>query len=185
MAALPAAYRWLANEPACPRMIVEAIKEYGVVEKPGAGDNPVILGWARETGLAADFPHDQVPWCGLFIAAVAKRAGKAYPDKPLWALNWAKFGRALRAGEQSGLGDVLTFRRPLAKGGFAGHVALYVGEDDTAFHVIGGNQNDQVSFTRMAKARLNSARRPNYGVQPAGVRQIRLSPLGGLSSNEA
>ena len=35
----------------------------------------------------------------------------------------------------------------------------YVGEDDTAFHVIGGNQEDRVSIKRLGRDRLLQARR--------------------------
>jgi hypothetical protein len=34
-ALLPAAYRWLAAEPA-PRMLIEGLKTYGTLEGPGA-----------------------------------------------------------------------------------------------------------------------------------------------------
>ncbi len=175
---LPAQYAWLAKEGA-PKMIVEALKLFGTVEMPGAGDSPTILGWAKETGLSRIYSHDSIPWCGLFISVVATRAGKTPPTDPLWALNWAKFGTP-QSGLNAMLGDVLTFKRD---GG--GHVALYVGEDSAAFHVLGGNQRDQVCFTRIDKNRLWSVSRPAYTVQPANVRKIKLSPTGVLSSHEA
>lgn len=112
------------------------------------------------------------------MAVVAKRAGKDVPANPLWALNWQNFGMPMpHAGAL--LGDVLTFVR---NGG--GHVALYVGEDGEAFHVLGGNQRDQVCFTRIDKARLHSVSRPHYNNQPANVRKIVLKANGALSGNE-
>ena len=78
------------------------------------------------------------------------------------------------------LGDVLTFKRD---GG--GHVALYVGEDAGFYHVLGGNQSDQVCITRIARSRLHKARRPKYNAQPANVRKIALAASGKVSSNEA
>jgi len=177
----PKNYAWLDNAgkvvPPLPRMVVEARSLVGVHEAPGAVDNPAILKWAGEVGLNHEYTADSVPWCGLFMALVAKRAGKTPPAAPLWALNWAKFGDP--AG-QPGLGDVLTFIR---EGG--GHVALYIAEDATTYHVIGGNQSDQVCFTRIEKGRLHSARRPHYMNQPASVRPYIVTAQGGVSTNEA
>ena len=77
-------------------------------------------------------------------------------------------------------GDVLVFKR---KGG--GHVGLYVGHDASAFHVLGGNQSDRVSITRLSRNRLVAVRRPAYRAQPANVRPIPLAASGSLSVNEA
>lgn len=174
--ALPAAYAWLRGESG-PRMIIEALKLYGTLEAPGARDNPTILGWAREVDQAKTYSHDSIPWCGLFVAVVAKRSGKPIVNSPLWALSWADFGREAPVPM---LGDVLTFKRD---GG--GHVALYVGEDVDAYHCLGGNQSDRVCITRIAKLRLYRARRAAYNVRPDNVRKIVLAGNGKLSTNEA
>lgn len=180
MPPLPPAYRWLTTLAPQPRMVAEALKLLGTLETPGAHDNPVILGWAREVGLASVYSADAIPWCGLFVAVVAKRAGKAIPAKPLWARSWASFGRGLGRSEAPSLGDVLVFVRD---GG--GHVGIYVGEDAAAFHVLGGNQADTVCITRIAKSRLLTCRRPAYQLQPASVTPHRLAAAGGLSAGEA
>jgi uncharacterized protein (TIGR02594 family) len=175
---LPSRYGWLAREPG-PKMIIEALKLFGMMESPGSANNPTIVAWAKEVGgeVADVYKTDSVPWCGLFVAVVAKRAGKEIPKHPLWALSWSAFGAKSPA---AALGDVLVFVR---SGG--GHVGLYVGEDASAFHVLGGNQSDRVCITRVAKARLYAARRPLYRVQPANVRPIHLKSTGALSLNEA
>jgi uncharacterized protein (TIGR02594 family) len=172
----PAQYMWLSKEPG-PKMLVEALKLFGTVEAAGSKDNPTILAWAAEIGLAKTYSHDSIPWCGLFIGLVAKRSGKKVVDSPLWALSWADFGKPSPA---PALGDVLTFKRD---GG--GHVALYVGEDASAYHCLGGNQSDKVCITRILKSRFYRARRPAYNVQPTNVRKIVLAANGKLSSNEA
>jgi uncharacterized protein (TIGR02594 family) len=175
---LPADYRWLeAKGPGLPLTIVEALKEYGTKELAGGANSPVIMGWADEVGLRPKYTSDAIPWCGLFAAVVAKRANKAVPKDPLWALNWAKFG--VEVG-QPGLGDVLTFTRENG-----GHVGFYVGEDTEAYHVLGGNQSDAVTITRIAKTRLHRARRPIYRNTPAEVKPVRLASAGALSTNEA
>lgn len=173
---IPNQYKWILQEGG-PKMIVEALKEFGVAEKPGPGNNPKILAWAAELGLSKTYSNDGIPWCGLFVGVIAKRAGKEVVKDPLWALNWGNFGVRV---SQPMLGDVLVFIR---NGG--GHVGLYVGEDETAYHVLGGNQADQVCFTRIAKSRLYQARRPIYTQQPSNVRKVTLSASGGLSTNEA
>lgn len=174
---LPAAYLWLAHETG-PKMVIEGLKLYGVHEAPGSVNNPKIMEWAEEVGLTSTYSSDAVPWCGLYMAVVAKRAGKVPPEHPLWALNWAQFGKAVP--DFPKLGDVLTFKR---QGG--GHVALYIAEDPTHFHVLGGNQGDQVSITRIAKDRLYKARRPEYLSEPDNVRVVHLAAAGAVSSNEA
>jgi len=171
---------WLAGVDPLPRMVAEGLALVGTREKVGPGDNPVIMAWARELGLADAYTADAVPWCGLFMAIVAKRAGKPAPSNPLWARNWTKFG-IVPPGGVAGLGDVLVFQR--AGGG--GHVGLYLGQDASAFHVLGGNQGDAVNIARIARSRCIAVRRPVYRIQPDSVRQYNVDARGGLSSNEA
>ena len=174
----PKKYAWLDALSPLPKMIVEARKLLGTVEKPGAANNATIMSWADELGGSVEriYTADSVPACGLFMAIVAKRAGKTPPVDPLWALNWGKFGTSVG---QPGLGDVLTFMR---EGG--GHVALYIGEDTQAYHVLGGNQGDQVCFTRIEKTRLRVARRTPYMTMPGTVKPYILAAQGGLSTGE-
>jgi len=135
------------------------------------------MGWAKELGLEKVYTADSIPWCGLYAAVVIHRAQRPVVDQPLWALNWNKFG--VRVTEPM-LGDVLTFTR---KSG--GHVGFYVGEDATAYHVLGGNQGDKVCVSRIAKSRLSQARRPQYNSQPTNIRKVVLASNGALSTNEA
>lgn len=175
---LPEAYAWLArmgND--LPRTIWCGLQLYGTMEGPQAVNSPTILAWAAEVGLKATYTADSIPWCGLYAAVVAKRANKALPTGPLWALNWASFGVPVG---QPGLGDVLTFQR---EGG--GHVGFYVGEDTTAYHVLAGNQSDQVNIARIEKKRLYRARRPVYSAQPNSVRPYILASTGAMSIQEA
>jgi uncharacterized protein (TIGR02594 family) len=145
---------------------------------PGPADNPLILGWAREAGVADVYRHDEVAWCGLFMAVVARRSGKIVPHDPLWALNWRTFGVQ---SERAALGDVLVMTR--AGGG--GHVCLYVGEDDEAYHGLGGNTRDCVSIARFDRHRIVAVRRPLYHHQPAGVRPYLLERTGAISTDES
>lgn len=172
-------YDWLKSETS-PKMIVEAMKLYGIKEVVGRQHNPTILGWAEEIGLDGIYKEDEMPWCGLFMAVVAKRAGKKVPLigwNILRALQWEHFGNPVTVPM---FGDVLVFKRD---GG--GHVGLYVGEDEIAYHVLGGNQGNGVNVMRLSKSRLFKARRPDYKMTPMNVSIKRLSAQGKLSSNEA
>lgn len=174
---LPEQYQWLKRE-AGPRILVEALKTYGTAEKSGPGSNPSILKWAEDVGLDRVYKSDATAWCGLWMAYVAKQAGWDDPINPLWARNWLNFGTPQK---KAALGDVLVFSR-----GSGGHVGLYVGEDATAYHVLGGNQSNRVSFKRIAKTRLLGIRRCPWRInQPANVRAVKLAPTGSLSTNEA
>ena len=176
----PKGYEWLGNVGQLPRTILEGLALHGTVETPGAANSPVIMGWAKEAGkdIAASYGADSVPWCGLYAAVVVKRAGKPVISGPLWARNWAKFGQGV---DKAGLGDVLVFVRD---GG--GHVGFYIAEDDTAYHVLGGNQSDKVCITRILKSRCIAKRRPYFKIAaPASVKPYRVKASGGLSRNEA
>lgn len=178
MTALPSAWSWLASEPA-PRMLVEALKLYGVKETSGPANTPEIIAWAREIDprIAKVYTADSIPWCGLFAAIVAKRADKSLPSSPLWARAWASWGDK---SPRASLGDVLVFVRP---GG--GHVGLYVGEDKTSYAVLGGNQGDAVSIVWIAKSRCIAVRR-EYKLAPLkNIRPVFVKRSGELSSNEA
>ena len=170
-------YAWLKKETA-PKILVEAVKHIGVKEIVGKQHNPTILSWARALGLEKDYTNDEIPWCGLFVAYCAHAAGLDVVKHPLWALNWNKYGNVAKVAM---LGDVLTFTR---NGG--GHVGIYVGEDATHYHVLGGNQNNSVSVSRIAKDRLSQARRTAWKVaQPASVRVVHLEAKGVITTNEA
>lgn len=171
-------YGWLKDVGVLPRTITEGLKILGTIETPGAANNAVIMGWAKELGLQKVYSADSIPWCGLATAIVVKRAGKDPVKDPLWARNWAKWGVGVT---QAGLGDVLVFSRA----GGAGHVGFYVAEDATAYHVLGGNQSDAVTITRIGKDRLLAARRPAYTNKPESVKPYKVAAKGSLSTNEA
>lgn len=177
MTDLPKKYAWLSKETG-PRILIEGLKTFGTIEKPGPGNNPSIMQWAKKTGLEKIYRNDATAWCGLWTAYVVLQAGWEPPLNPLWARNWLNFGVPQKT---AGLGDVLVFSR-----GSSGHVGVYVGEDTDAYHVLGGNQSDQVMIKRIAKARLLGIRRLPWRInQPVSVRPVKLAATGSLSTNEA
>jgi uncharacterized protein (TIGR02594 family) len=178
MPAKQAGYEWLWDETS-PNMLLEMRALYGTKETPGGKNNPTIMGWAKETNTT--YPGDATAWCGLAVSVAAKRAGWDYhPGKnALWARNWALWGRGVKTAM---LGDVLVFPR-----GQGGHVALYVGEDKTHYHILGGNQSDTVNIVRKPKEPILAIRRPSWRLsQPMSVRRVFLSSKGApLAGSEA
>jgi len=170
-------------------MIIEALKTIGVVEVPGPADSPTIMGWAAEVGVRDVYTGDDIPWCALWMAVIAKRAGKPpCPGRPrdaLWAANWARWGQAVNH-DDARLGDIGVFRRPSG-----GHVGLIVGRDagtskrPPCFHVLAGNQSDAVNVAPIDVARLVAVRRYYAVGMPSNVRVVTLKPTGAVSRNEA
>lgn len=159
----------------------EAQRYMGLKEIAGSKSNSTIMGWAKRLGgwVASFYTNDDIPWCGLAIAnwISVTLPSEPLPANPLGALNWSKFGRQLA---QPVLGAILTFKRP---GG--GHVGLYVGEDRTHYHVLGGNQANSVNITRIEKIRCEAIRWPTTGGEPVGG-PVRLTAAGvPVSKNEA
>lgn len=152
---------------AVPPMLRAAVNLYGVEELAGLDDNPVILGWAHEVAatdnvgswLKEFYTEDEIPWCGLFAAVCAVRAGARAFNKCLAAREWMHWGQDVED-DDVGLGDVLVFWRG-KPAGKSGHVGFYVGEspDGDFYHVLGGNQGDEVSIVKIPSYRLLGARR--------------------------
>ena len=117
----------------------------------------------------------------MFVAHCvgATLPGETLPTNPLGARNWGKFGTKCKPV----LGSVLVFWRGSKNGAF-GHVGFYHGEDDVAYHVLGGNQSDQVNVARVAKNRLLGARQPAT-LPPLATGPVKRSKTGDLSRNEA
>jgi uncharacterized protein (TIGR02594 family) len=174
-------YNYLNTVPGQPWLIREALKEYGTKEIVGPKHNKSIMEWADEIGgwEGTYYDKDEIPWCGLFVAIICKRAKKDIAKGFLGAKNWNKWGNEVNVGEE-GLGDVLVFSR---NGG--GHVGFYVAEDTTHYHVLGGNQSNSVNITRIDKTRLFGIRRAEYNIQPTGVIKVILDADGIISTNES
>jgi uncharacterized protein (TIGR02594 family) len=165
-----------------PAWLAAARAKLGTREAPGAANNQTILGWAKRLGtkvLGLAYNADSVPWCGLFVAHCMAEAGLAPAPIAVRAKSWATWGANLRF-DRLAPGAVLVFSRD---GG--GHVGFYVGEDDHAFHVIGGNQGDCVTITRIGRERCIAARWPRG--EPVNGKPVRMTARPGqtLSKNEA
>lgn len=150
----------------------------GTKEIPGAKSNPRIIQWAKNIGgwISSFYKNDDIPWCGLFVAECFNVHKLKVSQKSLSALSWADWGQKSPIAP----GAVLVFKR---QGG--GHVGFYVGEDSTAFHVLGGNQSNSVSIARVAKDRLVAVRWPQESHPPADEQRVIKSAYSSFSRNEA
>jgi uncharacterized protein (TIGR02594 family) len=144
----------MINDPAIP-WFQEARRLIGVREVVGPGNAPRIIDWAKKAGI--DYRSDDIPWCGLFVAHCVSStlSDESLPANPLSARAWLKFGAPASATP----GAVLVFWRGRPDG-FQGHVGLYAGEDSDGYHVLGGNQGNCVSITRVKRDRLLDIRWP-------------------------
>lgn len=152
----------------------------GVSEVPGPKNNPTIMGWIKRLGsktLGISVVDEDTAWCGTFVTHCMVQAGITPPKVPVRASAWSTWGANLRA-DRLAPGAVLVFSRP---GG--GHVGFYVGEDDTTYFVLGGNQSNAVNVSKIAKARCVAQRWPT-GVAVTGG-PVRSTLKGSVSENEA
>ena len=133
--------------------IIEAKTALGRNE---ARDRSWLMDWLKRDGRSLGDPSKN-PWCGDFVETCVRMALHDEPllgklgTNPYWARNWLLFGQNTKPVT----GAVLVFKR-----GSGGHVGFDVGQDDTHFFVLGGNQSDAVTIARIAKSRLLSARWP-------------------------
>ena len=141
-------------------------------------DHSRLRGWFDKSVAWID-PRE-IAWCGAFVATCLRKwqADIALPANPLGARQWGAFGESCTPQ----CGAVLTFWRG-SKTGWQGHVGFCAGEDADAFHVLGGNQGNAVTITRISRTRLLQSRWPKGHSQPLHIR--RLTPGGKLSTNEA
>jgi uncharacterized protein (TIGR02594 family) len=165
-----------------PRWLAYARTLIGVREIPGAKHSSVIMGWIKKLGakaLGIAVRDDETPWCGTFCAHVMQEVGILPPPIAVRASAWGLWGRQLIGPR---LGCVLVFVR---QGG--GHVGFYVGEDKTHYHVLGGNQGNAVSITRIAKDRLSAkGMRWPHGEPLPAQKAVHLTPAGvPTTTNEA
>lgn len=153
--------------------LAEAWRLIGIDEFTARGQsNPVIEKWASD--LSIGYQDDATAWCGLFVAHCigSQLPDEPLPDGPLGAKNWRRFGD--HCSPQPGAVMVFWRGSPNAA---TGHVAFYIGEDETQFHILGGNQSDTVSVIRIPKERFIDSRWPKTAM-PASGRRYLVSPEG-------
>ncbi|WP_274385061.1 TIGR02594 family protein [Oricola indica] len=146
-------------------------------------DNSVLRAFLR-LGKGTIGDPARIPWCGDFVETciAVTLPDEPLPDNPYAAINWLKFGREVKPQP----GAILVFWRG-SPSGWQGHVGFCVGEDDTHFHVLGGNQSNAVTISRIAKSRLRKGgcRWPSTAMPARGL-QVRGGGSGiAVTTNEA
>ena len=127
--------------------IVEGKKVFSLHE---TRDNSNLTAWLRSDGQRLGDPS-QLPWCGDYTETAIKNSLPREPfsgavgKNPYWARNWLKFGEPT----EPCYGAIIVFGR-----GKGGHVGFVVGEDDTDYYVLGGNQSNMVNIARISKDRF-------------------------------
>lgn len=144
-------------------------------------DRDRLSRWLRSDGRTLGDPS-KLPWCG---DAVDTALARSVPDEPrpgdlgrnpYFALHWTYLGRQC----PPCYGAVGVFKRP---GG--GHVGFLLGQDDSAYLVLGGNQSDAITRTWIDKRRLVECRWPIRWNNPRAPLPRVARAGAGLSRNEA
>lgn len=153
----------------------KALEFVGQREIKGVKHNPLILKmWAA---IRAPFTDDETPWCAAFVGSCLEAVGIKSTRSPR-ARSYETWGVPMREGA---IGAVLVFSR----GTGAGHVGFYAGEDNTAYHVLGGNQGDAVNISRLPKSRLVAIRWPLMEPYPTSGKKVVLGKKLPTSKDEA
>lgn len=114
-------------------------------------DNAELRAWLRSDGATLGDPSE-FPWCG---DAIKTSMTLALPDEPYepplsvnpyWARNWKYFGRSC----VPCYGAVAWITRP----GGGGHVCYVVGQDQTRYYCLGGNQRNMICVVPIMKTRF-------------------------------
>lgn len=131
-----------------------AIKEKGIEEVPGPGDNPRIVEYLKSTSLGApDNRNDETPWCSAFVNWCVEQAGLKGTNSA-WARSWLEWGREQDIGD-SWVGCICVLSR-----GDGGHVGFLVAYNDDQVKLLGGNQGNAVSEAWFSMDRVLGYRVP-------------------------
>lgn len=111
-----------------------------------------LVKWLKSDGNALGDPR-KFPWCGDAVETAIKLAlpNEVLPSNPYWVRNYVDWG----IGVKPQYGAILIFSR-----GKGGHVGFYMGETNDYYLVLGGNQTNAVTISRIAKNRCIGVRWP-------------------------
>lgn len=135
----------IKNDAVIPPWVAELRRRIGLHE---VRDNKKLREWLKSDGDTLGDPA-QLPWCGdaMETAIYLTLPNEPGIDNPYWALNWTKFGVPI---DIVALGAMAPFKRD---GG--GHIGTVAGHDKTHYHILGGNQTNQLSIVKIEKKRLS------------------------------
>jgi uncharacterized protein (TIGR02594 family) len=94
------------------------------------------------------------PWCGAFVAYILEQQGMPIPKHPLWSRSYLEWGIEVA---EPRYGDLVVFKSQDST--WQGHVGFYIADLGNDMLVLGGNQSDQVKYSRYSKSLLLGIRR--------------------------
>ena len=129
-------------------MLNKVAEFYGLAEFPGNSHNDNVVSLFHELGYK-NINDDETPWCAAFMNYCAKQIGAQYPSG-LRAKSWLDIGKGTKSPMP---GDIIVFWRNNKKS-TAGHVGMYITEDNDYVYCFGGNQADKVQICPFPKERI-------------------------------
>lgn len=159
-----------------PVWVLEGRRRLGLHEK---ADNAELRAFLRSDGRTLGDPI-RLPWCGDFVETCIRLAlaEEATPANPYLARNWLAFGVAT----PPVVGAVAVFWRG-SRTGSSGHVGFVVGADMRFLSILGGNQSNSVTVSRLSRDRLLGCRWPT-SAGPV-VSTAMPGAVGAVTTNEA
>lgn len=91
----------------------------------------------------------RIPWCGAFVTAVIRRAGRRPPKGSFMARSWLHYGKAVKL-SQALPGDIVVTGR---------HVTFFHSRRGSRVCGIGGNQMNRVQLSCYAPGKVRGVRR--------------------------
>lgn len=95
----------------------------------------------------------RTPWCGLFVTAIVRKAGKKPPRASSFARSWARYGKKV-ARHAARPGDIVVIRN-----GRGYHVGLFVAFGKGTVKLLGGNQSNRVQVSQYRTSKIVAIRR--------------------------
>ena len=95
----------------------------------------------------------RTPWCGAFVGAMVKKAGKSVPAGHLKAASWKRVGKPVKL-KRAKKGDIVVVRTK-----YGNHVGFYHGQKGGKVQLLGGNQSNQVQISNYRIGSVQSIRR--------------------------
>jgi uncharacterized protein (TIGR02594 family) len=143
-----------------PAWLKNARELVGLKEIVGSKHEPKVLEFFAEAGHP-EIHNDETAWCAAFANAMLRRAGYAGTGS-LAARSFLTWGEGLKTPRP---GCIAVFKR--GNSTWEGHVAFFLRDLGDSIEVLGGNQGNAVSVTRMPKASLLGYRWPTITAAPA------------------
>lgn len=134
----------------------------GTHEGVGTADNPKVVELYALVGHP-EVKHDSVPWCAAFVGGMLAKASLHHTGT-LWALDYAKWGTALK---EPIYGCVGVKTRKTSTGAVAGHVGFVVGATKEEIIMLSGNAQDSVSIAAFPRSNFVAFRWPSEYHVPA------------------